>query len=144
MFLCVSPNPAIDKRLTVPSLQRGQINRVRAVQSLPGGKAVHVAMVLQTLGAQPHWIGPCGGASGDDLRAGLSCLKIRATACATRQPTRTNLEVVEEDGTVTEILEPGSALSAAEWENFQDICREVFAETSENKSVVLSGSLPAN
>jgi tagatose 6-phosphate kinase len=144
MFLCVSPNPAIDKRLTVPSLQRGQINRVRTVQSLPGGKAVHVAMVLQTLGAQPHWIGPCGGASGEDLRAGLSSLKIRATACATYQPTRTNLEIVEEDGTVTEILEPGSALSAAEWEGFESACRKVFAENSENKSVVLSGSLPAN
>ncbi len=144
MFLCVSPNPAIDKRLTVPSLQRGQINRVRAVQSLSGGKAVHVAMVLQTLGAQPHWIGPCGGASGEELKAGLSSLNIHGTACPTRQPTRTNLEIVEEDGTVTEILEPGSALSPAEWEGFESACRKAFAENSENKSVVLSGSLPAN
>jgi 1-phosphofructokinase family hexose kinase len=144
MFLCVSPNPAIDKRLTVPSLQRGQINRVRAVQSFPGGKAVHVAMVLQMLGAQPHWIGPCGGASGDDLKAGLSSLNIRATACPTLQATRTNLEIVEDDGTVTEILEPGSALSAAEWEAFESACRKVVAENTKNKSVVFSGSLPAN
>jgi 1-phosphofructokinase family hexose kinase len=144
MFLCVSPNPAIDKRLTVPSLQRGQINRVRTVQSFPGGKAVHVAMVLQTLGGQPHWIGPCGGASGEDLKAGLSSLAIRTSACATRQPTRTNLEVVDEDGTVTEILEPGSALSPSECKDFESTCRKAFAENSENKLVILSGSLPAN
>src|SRR5277367_1671130 len=144
MFLCVSANPAIDKRLTVPSLLRGQVNRVRTVQGFPGGKAVHVAMGLQTLGGQPHWIGPCGGASGEDLRAGLSSLGIRATACATHQPTRTNLEIVEEDGTVTEILEPGSALSLAEWGDFESACRKLFAENSENKFVILSGSLPAN
>src|SRR5277367_2258628 len=144
MFLCVSPNPAIDKRLTVPSLQRGQINRVRTVPSLPGGKAVHVAMALQTLGATPRWIGPCGGASGESLRAGLTSLGIRATAFATLQPTRTNLEVAEQDGTVTEILEPGSALSTSEWKDFESACRKVFAENYENKLVILSGSLPTN
>ena len=144
MFLCVSPNPAIDKRLTLPALLRGQMSRVSAVRSFPGGKAVHVAMVLQTLGAHPHWIGPCGGTSGEELKAGLSSLGIRATACPTSQPTRTNLEIVEGDGTVTEILEPGSPLSSAEWEQFESACGRAFAENSENKTVILSGSLPPN
>jgi hypothetical protein len=53
MFLCISSNPAIDKRLAVPSLVRGHVNRVRSAQGFPGGKSVHVAMVLQTLGAKP-------------------------------------------------------------------------------------------
>src|ERR1700693_296252 len=97
MFLCVSPNPAIDKRVIVPSLLRGHVNRVRAVQGFPGGKSVHVAMVLHTLGGSPHWVGPCGGASGHELLAGLSALGIRASAYATNQPTRTNLEIVEDD-----------------------------------------------
>lgn len=144
MFLCVSPNPAIDKRLTVSCLLRGEVNRVRAVQSFPGGKAVHVAMVLQTLGGHPHWIGPCGGASGENLKAGLSALGIRSTACATCQPTRTNLEIVEEDGSVTEILEPGSPLGPAEWTEFEGACRKAFADDSENQSVIFSGSLPAH
>src|SRR5579864_846783 len=144
MFLCVSPNPAIDKRLTVSSLLRGQVNRVRSVQSFPGGKSVHVAMVLRTLGGSPRWIGPCGGASGGELLAGLSALGIEATPCATQQPTRTNLEIMEDDGTVTEILEPGSALSPAEWEKFGKACRDLFAEGRETVFVALSGSLPAS
>lgn len=144
MFLCVSPNPAIDKRLTVPSLLRGSVNRVRTVQSFPGGKSAHVAMVLRTLGGEPQWIGPCGGASGQDLVAGLSALGIQATACATQQPTRTNLEIMEIDGTVTEILEPGAVPSPAEWEEFVGACRSLFAEGSEDASVIFSGSLPAN
>ncbi|MGB2672097.1 MAG: PfkB family carbohydrate kinase, partial [Candidatus Acidiferrum sp.] len=122
MFLCVSPNPAIDKRLTVPSLVRGQVNRVRTVQGFPGGKSAHVAMVLQTIGGRPRWIGPCGGASGRDLLAGLAALGIEATASTAQQPTRTNLEIVEDDGSVTEILEPGSAPSSSEWEKFKAVC----------------------
>lgn len=53
MFLCVSPNPAIDKRLIVPSLSRGKVNRARTIQGYPGGKSAHVAMVLHTLGGNP-------------------------------------------------------------------------------------------
>jgi 1-phosphofructokinase family hexose kinase len=143
MFLCVSPNPAIDKRVMVPSLLRGHVNRVRAVQGFPGGKSAHVAMVLHTLGARPHWVGPCGGASGHELLAGLSALGIQATGYATHQPTRTNLEIMEDDGTVTEILEPGSALSAGAWEEFESTCGNLFAAGSENGSVIFSGSLPA-
>jgi 1-phosphofructokinase family hexose kinase len=142
MFLCVSPNPAIDKRLTVSSLVRGHVNRARMVQGFPGGKSVHVAMVLHTLGGRPHWIGPCGGASGQELLAGLSILGIQATASTTRQPTRTNLEIVEDDATVTEVLEPGSAPSSSEWEEFESACRKLFAEGSENAFVIFSGSLP--
>jgi 1-phosphofructokinase family hexose kinase len=143
MFLCVSPNPAIDRRLTLPSLSRGQVNRVRAVQSFPGGKSVHVAMVLQTLGGKPHWIGPCGGTSGQELVAGLFALGIRATACSTRQPTRTNLEIVEDDGTVTELLEPGLVACPAEWAEFEEAFRDSCSHAAENTSVIFSGSLPA-
>ena len=142
MFLCVSPNPAIDKRLVVLQLSRGQVNRVRTVQGYPGGKSVHVAMVLQTLGGSPRWVGTCGGASGQELMAGLSALEIEATACSTLQPTRTNLEIVEDDGTVTEILEPGSAPSPAEWEQFASTCEKLFADGAENASIIFSGSLP--
>src|SRR5271163_4567025 len=144
MFICVSPNPAIDKRLTVPSLQRGLVNRVLAIQRFPGGKALHVAMVLQTLGGQAHWVGPCGGANGEELKAGLSYLGIRASTCVVGQPTRTNLEIVEEDGTVTEILEPGPPLSPAEWKQFEFTCQRAFTEEPERSVVIFSGSLPAN
>jgi 1-phosphofructokinase family hexose kinase len=141
MFLCVSPNPAIDKRLAVPLLERARVNRARRVQSFPGGKATHVAMVLRTLGGSPRWIGPCGGTSGQELLAGLSALGIQAIACATHGSTRTNLEIVEDDGSVTEILEPGSAPGPAEWAEFESACGKLFAENLENKSVIFSGSL---
>ena len=76
VFICVSPNPAIDKRLTVSSLVPGQVHRVRTLQRFPGGKAAHVAMVLRTLGEAPQWIGLCGGTTGAELVSGLSGLGI--------------------------------------------------------------------
>jgi 1-phosphofructokinase family hexose kinase len=144
MFLCISLNPAIDKRLTTASFQRGRLNRMRTSESFPGGKATHVAMVLKTLGEDPQWIGPCGGASGQELLAGLATLRIRATPCPTQQATRTNLEIVEDDGTVTEILEPGATPCQEGWAAFEGTCRQMFAEGGEKAWVILSGSLPAN
>jgi len=51
---------------------------------------------------------------------------------------------VEEDGTITEILEPGAAPSPAEWEEFESVCGNLFAEGSESASVIFSGSLPGS
>ncbi len=131
MFLCVSPNPGIDKRLAIPALVAGQIHRVRTVQSFPGGKATHVAMVLRTLGEAPHWIGPCGGTSGEDLVSGLRALGIEPHPSEVKGKTRTNLELLDDAGIVTEILEPGPELSADELGGFERACRETFWEVRE-------------
>jgi 1-phosphofructokinase family hexose kinase len=142
MFICVSLNPAIDKRLELASLTRGQVLRARQARSFPGGKSTHVAMVLQTLGELPHWVGPCGGTTGAELIAGLSTLGIDAHVCPTRHLTRTNLEIIEEDGTVTEILEPGCSPSTVEFAELEKTCARLFAK-SKNTPVIFSGSLPA-
>ena len=39
MFLCISANPAIDKRLRVSELRLGAVNRVLDAIPEPGGKA---------------------------------------------------------------------------------------------------------
>ncbi|MBS1841694.1 MAG: 1-phosphofructokinase family hexose kinase [Acidobacteria bacterium] len=143
MFLCVSPNPAIDKRLTIPTLLAGEIHRARSVHSFPGGKATHVAMVLRTLGETPHWIGPCGGASGEELIAGLRALGIEPHISEVKGKTRTNLELIDDAGKVTEILEPGPELSADELDRFERACRKLFEKYQKSAFVLFSGSLPA-
>jgi 1-phosphofructokinase len=141
MFICVSLNPAIDKRVEIAALIRGHVIRARAARNLPGGKSTHVAMVLRTLGELPQWVGPCGGPTGAGLIAGLSALGIDAYPCLTEQHTRTNFEVIEDDGTVTEILEPGSAPSSAEFAELEKTCGHLFGK-SKDTSVIFSGSLP--
>src|SRR5215472_3343974 len=104
VFFCVSLNPAMDTRLVLHEFQVGRINRVSEAHRAPGGKAAHVAMALQALGATPKWVGFAGGASGNELMEGLRRLKIEADAVHTAQGTRVNLEIIDTRGGVTEIL----------------------------------------
>ena len=142
MFVCLSPNPAIDKRLRLSRLVPGCVNRATEVHPAPGGKAVHVAMVLRALGADPRWIGFIGGASGQELIEGLRKIGIRADVVTVRQATRVNLEIIDDSSSVTEILEPGAAPSETEIASFLAACEEAFAQSKRQAIVIASGSLP--
>jgi len=142
VFLCVSLNPAIDKRVRLEQLQLGRVNRVMEVTPAPGGKAAHVAMVLRTLGAAPLWLGFAGGPTGTALIDGLKALSIQTEAVATTNATRMNLEILENDGAVTEILEPGQPVTSDELEQLRH-CYELALRGSAGKRIaILSGSLP--
>lgn len=142
MFLCVSLNPAVDKRLRLERLQAGTVNRAREASPAPGGKAAHVAMVLRTLGADPLWLGFAGGATGKQLVEGLRGLAIRVHEIPTSGCTRTNLEIVEDDGGVTEILEPGQHIAAEELQRLVETFSSLLSEANEQPAVIFSGSLP--
>lgn len=142
MLVCVSANPAIDKRLRLPKLVPGSVNRAIDARPAPGGKAAHVAMVLRELGAEPLWVGITGGATGQFLLEGLHEMNVDTRAVPLRNSTRINLEILEDDGTVTEILEPGPAVSAAECNSFAEGCDAVFGNSQSQVIAVMSGSLP--
>ncbi len=141
-FFCVSLNPAIDTRLVLDEFCIGRVNRASEVHRTPGGKAAHVAMVLQALGANPTWIGFSGGATGNELLAGLRRLQIEAVGVPTVQDSRVNLEIVDARVGVTEILEPGGAVTQPEWREFQRICADKFQRVASKKIVLISGSQP--
>jgi len=143
MFICVSLNPAIDKRLTLQKLTPGKIHRVRSVRAAAGGKATHVAMVLLALGERPSWVGLCGGPAGEELLGGLKSLGIDFHPYPVQSATRTNVEIQEEDGTVTEILEPGGLPSAEELDGFRARLAEIIRARGQNAIVIFSGSLPS-
>lgn len=142
MLICISPNPAIDRRLRLKSIAIGEVNRALSAQPFPGGKAAHVAMVARALGLEVMWVGFLGGASGEECETGLSALGVPLTIVRTRTETRANLEIISADGTVTEILEPGGSVTEGEVERFLATCRDIFAESREGTQVALSGSLP--
>src|SRR5882724_8702294 len=141
-FFCVSLNPAIDTRLILKGFLPGRVNRVEEVYRTPGGKAAHVAMALKGLGAIPTWIGFSGGATGSELIAGLHCLGIETLLISIDQPTRVNLEILDTEGEVTEILEPGGTIAQSEWSEFQQVCADALQIAGKKKVMVISGSLP--
>jgi tagatose 6-phosphate kinase len=142
-IVCFSGNPALDRRLRVSSLRVGEVNRAWSVESLPGGKAAHVAMAFAALGGTPVWTGFLGGAIGQQCSAGLRALGINVAAVPTTVPTRVNLELIEDSGMVTEILEPGAAPTLQEQAGMIELCAKAFDGAWKGSLLVISGSLPS-
>lgn len=143
MFLCVSPNPAMDRRLLVDTLSPGNVLRASSVRADAGGKSAHVAMTLQVLHGNPLWLGFAGGDTGRALVSGLQHFGIRVHPVPTIRDTRMNLEIHESSGRITEILEPGPALEASELVHFRNACKDAYTQGRESLTVIFSGSLPS-
>src|ERR1700683_142350 len=142
-IVCVSANPAMDRRLRVASLEAGEVNRAKSARGLAGGKAAHVAMAARAMGANASWIGFLGGAIGEECARQLESLDIEVVAVRTAASTRVNLEVIEDSGKVTEILEPGAAPTREETAEFLRVCSERVRGAGKGSLLVISGSLPS-
>src|SRR6185295_5937579 len=142
MLVCISANPAIDRRLRLENIAVGEINRALSAQPLPGGKAAHVAMVAKSLGVEVMWVGFLGGAAGEQCESGLTEFGVPLTVIRTHSETRVNLELISNDGRVTEILEPGGTVTEGEVARILATCRDIFAESEPGTQVAMSGSLP--
>jgi tagatose 6-phosphate kinase len=142
MLICVSANPALDSRLSVTALACGAVNRASDVQRMPGGKAVHVALVAKLLGAPASIVGWFGGATGQHCRERLAELGVPTTAVPTRCDTRQNLEILDAAGVATELLEPGGPVQPSEVDALLKASEQLLGCASVPSALVLSGSLP--
>lgn len=138
MILTVTLNPAVDKTYTVGTLMLGQVNRMQTVTNIAGGKGINVAKILRQYGYEVMTAGFLGGYTGQFIE---SCMqKLQAQCCFTEVAgeTRSSINVVAEDGYVTEILEPGPVISQQELSVFAEDYRKAVQEC---ELVVISGSV---
>lgn len=142
-IVCVSANPAMDRRLRVQSLMVSEVNRALSAQGFAGGKAAHVAMAARLLTATAAWIGFLGGAVGQECAEQLGSLGIQVVAVPVAASTRVNLEIIDDSGRVTELLEPGAPPTAAERDRFLQACVQGMRDEWKPAVLVISGSLPA-
>ena len=138
MILTVSCNPAIDKTYNTSNVMIGQINRMRDLVSIPGGKAVNVTKVLRQFDAHVTATGFVGGYNGEFIEEELRNMGVNTSFTNIRGLTRSNMNIIGDDGYVTEILEPGPKILSFEREDFMDRFRELVKIS---EYVVLSGSL---
>jgi 1-phosphofructokinase family hexose kinase len=142
-IVCVSANPAMDRRLRVSSLALGEVNRAESAHGYAGGKAAHVAMAARSLAAKAAWVGFLGGPIGQECARQLELLGIQVASIRTAASTRVNLEIIEDSGRVTEVLEPGIEPTAEERDNFIRTCVQGIRDEWKGALLVISGSLPA-
>ena len=140
MILTVSLNPAVDKTCRlVSNLAAGQVNRLESAESTAGGKAVNVAKVLRQFGVSVAAVGFLGGRSGAMIEEELEKLGIECFFTPVNGETRTSTNLLEQDGRVTEILEPGPVIFEKELREF---LKQFTGCLDTCELVVLSGSLP--
>lgn len=141
-IVCVSANPAMDRRVYVDTLIPGEVNRGRNSLAMPGGKAAHVAMAARSLGIEANWVGFLGGAIGEQVEAELRRLSIEVSPIRTAATTRVNLEVIENSGKITEVLEPGGKINWNEQTELLRLYSQNLSEKWKGVLVAISGSLP--
>ncbi|MGB5112307.1 MAG: 1-phosphofructokinase [Mycobacterium sp.] len=138
MIVTVTPNPSIDRTVTLPgTLTRGAVHRVSSVTDEPGGKGVNVARALGLAGLDALAVLPA--ADGDPILAALRAAGVPFATVPIQAAVRTNLAIIESDGTTTKLNEPGAALGA---EALAALARTVVEAAHRAEWIVLSGSLP--
>ncbi|MGB5149429.1 MAG: 1-phosphofructokinase family hexose kinase [Mycobacterium sp.] len=138
MIVTVTPNPSIDRTVTLPgTLTRGAVHRVSSVTDEPGGKGVNVARALGLAGLDALAVLPA--ADGDPILAALRAAGVPFATVPIQAAVRTNLAIIESDGTTTKLNEPGAALGA---EALAALVRTVVEAAHRAEWIVLSGSLP--
>lgn len=139
MILTLTLNPSLDRAIEVEQLVRGAVIRAASARLDPGGKGVNVSRALLGSGIPSTAVVPCGGDEGEQLVRLLRAegVDVRAVPIAGR--TRSNVTVVEPDGTVTKINEPGAPLTPAELDVVAEV---VLAAAGSADWVVICGSLP--
>ena len=140
-ILCVNPNAAIDKTITVENFTLDKIHRPQAVTPTPGGKGCNVARVLKVLGEAPIVTGWVGGYAGRYIESGLRDEGIGVAFTHTQCESRTCLSIFDPvNHTLTEIYEYGEPVSRAAQRSF---CSRYRALLETCALVTMSGSLPA-
>jgi 1-phosphofructokinase family hexose kinase len=140
MIVTLTPNPSLDRTVSITELQRGEVHRATASQLDPGGKGVNISRALTAHKAQTLAVLPAGGPQGHLLAELLAEADIEVAIVSIEGSIRANLALVEPDGTTTKINEPGPLLSRAESDALIAGAVDTLAELP--SWLVGSGSLP--
>jgi 1-phosphofructokinase len=139
MILTLTLNPSLDRTIEVPELVRGAMVRASDTRLDPGGKGVNVARALAAHKLPTCAVVPRGGPEGRQLCELLEEEDIDVCAVPVTGHTRSNVSLIEPDGAVTKINEPGGSLGH---DDLERIVKAVLDTAATADWVVASGSLP--
>ena len=140
MIVTLTPNPSVDRTVSITDLQRGEVHRATASRIDPGGKGVNISRALTAHKARTLAVLPAGGPQGHLLAELLEEAGIAVAIVPISGSIRANVALVEPDGTTTKINEPGPLLSGSESEALIAGAVDTLAE--QPSWLVASGSLP--
>ncbi|MCW2886168.1 MAG: 1-phosphofructokinase [Streptosporangiaceae bacterium] len=139
MIVTLTLNPSLDRAIEVDRLVRGSMIRTRSARLDPGGKGVNVSRALLANDVASRAVVTAGGSDGDQFIHLLEAERIAVRAVRVAGRTRSNVTIVEPQGVITKLNEPGGALSRPE---LDQIAEAVLSEAEAASWVVACGSLP--
>jgi 1-phosphofructokinase family hexose kinase len=140
MIYTLTPNPSIDRSLTLPEIRFNSVLRSQQVRLDWGGKGFNVSRALAQFGIESVAMGWVGGGSGKMLADGLQGLGIQTDFVWVDEETRTNTMIIEEEGDWhIKVNEPGPPISA---ESVEQLFLKAEGSAKKGDLWVLSGSLP--
>lgn len=139
MITTITLNVAIDKAYRVEAFDTGEVNRVRTCTNTPGGKGLNVAKVANICGEEVAASGFVGGHAGAYVVDMLTAEGVQSDFVHTKNETRSCINILADDGSSTEFLEPGAEIYPEELKAFL----EKFPRIVEKSDVItISGSVP--
>lgn len=114
MILTLTPNPSLDRTIEVERLDVGQVHRALSQRVDPGGKGVNVSRAVAAHGHATLALLPGLGAAATQFGALLDEAAVAHLFVPLADAVRTNITVVEADGTTTKINETGRLSRAAD------------------------------
>ena len=139
MIVTVTMNPAIDKTIEVEQLVCRGLNRIRKVEYDAGGKGINVSKTIRELGGDSVATGFLGGNNGQVI---ANVLKEKGITCDfvwVSGETRTNTKVVEDDGSLTELNEPGALIQD---KDIQELKNKLLGYAKQSTIFIFAGSIP--
>ena len=137
MIVTVTPNPSIDRTIRLERLIPGGLNRAHSAMSEAAGKGVNVSYALATEGVETVAVLPLGAQSAVQY-LGLLADAVPVSAVPIAGAMRVNVSIIESDGRVTKVNEPGPPLGSAD----ADAIVSAAASASRAGWIVGCGSLP--
>jgi 1-phosphofructokinase len=139
VIVTLTLNPSVDRTVEVEALVRGEVMRALGVRVDPGGKGINVSRALASHGMATRAVVTVGGAEGEHLVTLLRDTGIEVVPVPIQGAIRSNITVVEPDGTTTKFNEPGAQLST---EELAAVFTAVKSAAASADWLVASGSLP--
>lgn len=132
-------NSSIDRQAEVARFRAGAVNRLTAVSAHPGGKGVHVAQACAILGEPVRLVGIVDAAHTSLFHDVLTSRRIDWRPLPIDQSIRSCYAIRDDDGAITELLEPGPCLADRDVKQLE----RLFLDACDGAgAAVLSGSLP--
>jgi 1-phosphofructokinase len=104
-----------------------------------GGKGVNVSAMIRALGGNSIATGFAGGGAGEELIARIAGKGLEHDFVRIASITRTNLKVIDDEGALTELNEPGPEITGDEFSAFE---KKLVTFGTRGNTFILSGSLP--